>query len=288
MSARVLGVLAALLVWSVGLGVTTAPAQTAPPTVCCSGGTSGGDAGGSASGSEVLSWVVGARNGGVLSPGRGAVSCGPWEHHGDPTAHDVPIVRVGSDGTVFDLFGRACENGAVQVVWVPRLTSADLGALALDEVRKLVVPPAVSLSPILSAGGFVNWSTWLAVTPVAPVSASAGPLPDGLSATTTATVSGLRWDPGDGSPVLSCRPWGALPPANAPPDAVGPCSWTPHAPSAPQFAHSTDLKFHGSVSLVWTVAWAATNGTSGALGSLTTTTPVAYKVREIQTIGVDR
>ena len=232
----------------------------------------------------MVSWVLGATGGGVSQPA-GTSSCTPWAREENYVAGTGP---PGPNGVAMVLFVRVCDGSLVQSVWVPSLSPADLGRLAFDEVRKLVVAPRVALSPVQPAGGLVNFTTWLAVTPIPPVTATAGPLPDGLSATTTASVTEIRWDPGDGSPVVSCGPWGALPPADAPKDAQGPCSWTPHAPSAPQFSHTDDLLFHSSVSLVWAVAWTATNGAGGGLGSLTTTSAFTYRVREVQSIGEDR
>ena len=265
---------------------TVAPqADSGPPTKCCGGGNTGGPTtGGGAGGDQVVSWVLGATGGGVSQPA-GTSSCTPWAREENYVAGTGP---PGPNGVAMVLFVRVCDGSLVQSVWVPSLSPADLGNLAFDEVRKLVVAPKVALSPVQPAGGLVNFTTWLAVTPVAAVSATAGPLPDGLSATTTASVTAIRWDPGDGSPVVSCGPWGALPPADAPEDAQGPCSWTPHAPSAPQFSHTDDLLFHSSVSLVWAVAWTATNGAGGGLGSLTTTSAFTYRVREVQSIGEDR
>ena len=257
----------------------------APPAKCCAGGAGGNDqSGGGAAGDQVVSWVLGATGGGVSQP-VGTSSCTPWRREEN---YAVGAGPPGPNGVPMLLFVRVCDGAVVQSVWVPSLSPADLGRLAFDEVRKLVVPPVVALSPVQAAGGLVNFTTWLAVTPVPAVAATAGPLPDGLSATATATVTELRWDPGDGSPVVSCVPWGALPPPGAPEDAQGPCSWTPHAPSAPQFSHTDDLLFHASVSLVWSVVWSATNGATGVLGSLTTTNLFTYRVREVQSIGEDR
>ena len=48
---------------------------------------------------------------------------------------------------------------------------------------------------------------------------------------------------------------------------------------------TNDQRYHGSVTIVWQVSWQATNGATGDLGELRTTTPVRMGVREIQTIG---
>ena len=253
---------------------------TTPPTTCC---VAGSDGGGAASGNEVFAWVVSAQDGGVARP-IGTSGCSLWERD---TTNVLGSGPPGPNGVPMNLYVRTCD-GVAQGIWVPVLGPEDLARLAFADVSALVVGPRVALSPATLAGGLVNFPTWLKVAPLAPVSATAGPLPSGLSATTTATATGIRWDPGDGSSVVACALWGDLPAAGTPADAVGPCSWTPRAPSAPRFTHASDERFHGSVSLVWAVSWAATDGTSGSLGLLTTTTPVAYRVRELQSIGVDR
>ena len=187
----------------------------------------------------------------------------------------------GPNGAPMALFARVCDGLVVQAVWVPVLTPEDLSKLAFDDVRQLLPLPTPTLSPDLVHSGYVNFETWLAVRPVDPVSATAS-IP-GLSATVTAAVESIEWSPGDGH-VVSCVPWGALPPT---PDYVGraPCGYTYRFPSHPKITHTDDLRYHGQIVLVWHATFAASDGTRGDLGVVRSTTPFAYKVREIQTIG---
>lgn len=200
---------------------------------------------------------------------------------------DVGTVRVDATGMVWDLYYRVCEPEVYQFVWVPVIDPEDLAGSAYDEVRRLVQPPTITLSPGVDATGFVNIETWLAVEPMDPVSATAGPLPSGLAATTTATPVAIEWDTGDASAgMITCEPWGAIPSPGA--DVSGeraPCGWTPTVPSTPEFGVEGGA-FTGSVTIVWHVTWTASTGETGDFGELRTSTPTSYRVREIQTVGV--
>jgi hypothetical protein len=183
-------------------------------------------------------------------------------------------------GMVWVLYFRDCE-ATRQYTWVPNLSPQQLGQIAFDELVRKLPKPAPRLSPDAGAGGWVNFETWLAVADPGIVSATAS-IP-GLSATATARVSRIDWDPGDGG-SLSCEPFGALPPT---PDYTGPspCGHTYQRPSVSSATGSDDLRYHGSITLVWSVTWTASNGAAGDLGEARSSAPFAYRVREIQTIG---
>ena len=127
----------------------------------------------------------------------------------------------------------------------------------------------------------VNFETWLGVTPQPPVTATAA-IP-GLSATVTAQASDIEWATGShvtgDTTLIACQPWGSTD------SATGGCAWTPAYPSVGKVTGTTDLRYHGTVTIVWQVSWQATNGASGTLGDLRTTTAVQMGVQEIQTIG---
>ena len=283
---------ATLVVWLAALTIATAApierdatAATAagpptsavgPPTTCCSTGLGGGGASGGAS-PQVDAWVASATNGGLSRPS-GTVSCGPWVRVAENVIAPGP---PGPNGAPMVLFARVCDGLVVQAAWVPVLPPEDLARVAFDEVNRLVPLPSPLLSPDVSLSGYVNFETWLAVEPVAAVSATAS-IP-GLSATVTASVESIEWSPGDGRMVV-CTPWGALPPT---PDFVGraPCGYTYRFPSHPKVTHTDDLRYHGQVVLVWHATFVASDGTTGDLGVFRSVTPFAYKVREIQTVG---
>ena len=241
-------------------------------------GEGGGAIGGG--GNEVVSWVVSNGPGGGVSPPPGELVCSEWARvvGGQYVASQI---RIDAAGLEWFLMRRVC--GAVQqFVWVPNLPSVSLGSLAFDRIVKLLPVPVVVLSPDVSVGGYVNFESWLSVLDPGVVSASAS-VP-GLSATAVAKVRSVVWRPGDGSSV-SCVPFGVLPPSKG---FVGPapCGHTFGAPSTLSAAGFNDGRFHGSVSLVWSVSWSASDGSSGVLGDTLSTVPVLYRVREIQTIGV--
>ena len=79
--------------------------------------------------------------------------------------------------------------------------------------------------------------------------------------------------------LVSCQPWGSTE------SAEDGCVWTPTYPSVSKVTGTADQRYHGTVTIIWQVSWVATNGASGALGELRTTTPVEMGVQEIQTIG---
>jgi hypothetical protein len=268
----------------------TVEAQATGGGPCCQGSNGGGDS----DGGTISSWVVGATDGGV-SPPSGTSSCGPWKRGNagtfeSPDGADTDVQSVLEiDGEEWLFWYRDCD-GTVQAVWAPDYSPEDLARVALAEVERLIPPPNPSTLPTNDVGGFVTLETWLQVEATAPLAATAGPLPNGLTATTTATPVAIEWLPGDSETgTISCELWGAIPTDEQLYDGVAaPCGWTPPGPSAPQYGAGADLRFHGTIWIVWDVAWTATNGTGDTLGQIRSETDWSYRVREIQTIGEDR
>ena len=247
------------------------------PALAEGGGAIGGG------GTEVISWVFANEPGGNIQPPSPGVECAPWKQVTElppGTAADLLTLRADAAGLVWRLYYRDC-GGPVQFAWVPVLNPAQLGQFAFDELVKRLPKPAPSLSPDAAVGGYVNVETWLAVTDPRVVTATSA-IP-GLSATATARVTRIEWQPGDGSTEL-CQPFGSLPPS---PGFTGraPCGHTYVVPSHPKVTGTADERFHGSVTLVWSVTWTASNGASGSLGEARSVSPFVYRVREIQTIG---
>jgi hypothetical protein len=184
------------------------------------------------------------------------------------------------DGVVWRLYERQCTHDGVTTTdprWFPDVTGVELGKEAYDSVRQLVPQPEVELSRPAD-DLIVNVETWIAVAPIQAITATAS-IP-GLSATVIATPT--RIDIVTGSQVrtdvqrLSCAPWGG---------AGTDCVWTPVYPSVAKVTGTNDHRHHGSVSIVWAVAWTSTDGTGGTLEELTTSLPMEFAVREIQIIG---
>jgi hypothetical protein len=182
-------------------------------------------------------------------------------------------------GEVSTVYFRVCD-GRYQFVYVGTHTAIDIAGVAYEKVAALVPRPEATFSPPLDKM-IVNFETWLGVTPSAPITATAS-IP-GLSATVTAEATDIEWSTGShvvgDTTLISCRPWGSTS------SAQDGCAWTPAYPSVAKVTGTADQRYHGSVTIVWQVSWQATNGTSGSLGALRTTSPVAMGVQEIQTIG---
>ncbi len=228
----------------------------------------------------MLALATDMTNGGVRPPA-GSTSCSVWAPAsvGDPAFPDSgSVTRVNPvTGDVERLWYRSCDN-AVQRVWVGSITAADLAQVAYASAVSKVPKPVPVFSPP-SAKLIVSVETWFGATPVAPVTAIAQ-IP-GLTSTVTATATELRLDTGSkvagDTTTVTCAPWGS---ATA---AVGGCTWTPRYPSVPKVTGTSDKQYHATITITWSVTWAASNGQSGDLGTITTQTPVEFTVREIQT-----
>jgi hypothetical protein len=236
--------------------------------------TSGGAA-------QISTWVISAVNGGVQPP-TGTSSCTPWalfdgSTFGGATANPVTInPATGQPATIYF---RTCGT-ITQFVYVGPTDPIDLANAAYQRVSSLVPHPEVGFSPPIDKM-VVNVETWLGVTPRAPITATAA-IP-GLSATVTAQATDIEWATGSqvagDTTLITCLPWGSTD------SAQDGCAWTPAYPSVGKVTGTTDLRYHGTVTIIWQVTWQATNGASGPLGDLRTTTPVEMAVQEIQTIG---
>ena len=237
---------------------------------------------GTSGASQVSTWVVGAVNGGVGRPA-GTSTCTPWavfdgsttEGGSDPNA---PVFNpvTGEQAT---LYVRQCD-GKYQFVYVGPTDPQDVAQFAYQKVVAALPDPEVAFSPPVDKM-IVNFETWLGVTPSPPITAMAS-IP-GLSATVTAQPTDIEWATGSqvagDTTTISCQPWGSTE------SAQDGCSWTPTYPSVAKVTGTTDQRYHGTVTIVWQVSWWASNGATGNLGDLRTTTPVAMGVQEIQTIG---
>jgi len=177
------------------------------------------------------------------------------------------------------LYIRSCD-GKFQYVYVGPHSPVDVAHVAYQKVAKLVPKPETTFSPPVDRM-VVNFESWLGVTPRPPVTATAT-IP-GLSATVTATPTTIEWSTGTkvagDTETISCALWGSAQ------SAQDGCAWTPAYPSVAKVTGTNDRRYHGAVTIVWRVSWQATNGATGDLGELRTTTPVRMGVQEIQTIG---
>ena len=295
MPSKVVGALSASLgLLCASFALSLDPAQAGSIEGCCRGGGAGGGEAVGGPSPAVVSWVRDPTSQVRPPAGVSASSCTGWvaANTYSPTGGvDAPQLIIPSgviDGREYRQWSRTCEPGGLQTVLAAVFTPQDLVPVAADMMRSRVPKPMVGLSPDQTVGGFVFLQTWLGVTPMGPVSATAGPTFDGLTVTATAVADHIEWTPGDPEAgTIRCALWGQVRPEGGR-SGDAPCGWTPQWPSALQYGGGSDENFHGSVTVVWTASWVASTGESGSLGTLQTTTPVTYRVREIQTIGEDR
>ena len=240
----------------------------------------GGGQAGSGGNAQISSWVIGAVNGGVSRPA-GTSSCTPWALFDGSNFGGMgnPSIINPVTGEQSLVYFRMCDH-IYQFVYVGPYSPTDVARAAYQRVTALVRKPEVTFSPPIDKM-IVNFETWLGVTPQQPVTATAA-IP-GLSATVTAQPIDIEWTTGSrvagDITKIRCQPWGSTD------SAQGGCAWTPAYPSVAKVTGTTDLRYHGTVTIIWKVSWQATNGASGTLDDLRTTTPVAMTVQEIQTIG---
>ena len=253
------------------------------PNIASAGGSQGGETTSDSTGGapQISTWVIGAINGGVKRPA-GTKTCTPWEPLNGSTielSNPHPVVIDPATGQPSTIYIRSCD-GKFQYVYVGPHSPVDVARVAYQKVAKLVPKPETTFSPPVDRM-VVNFESWLGVTPRPPVTATAT-IP-GLSATVTATPTTIEWSTGTkvagDTETISCALWGSAQ------SAEDGCAWTPAYPSVAKVTGTNDRRYHGAVTIVWQVSWQATNGATGDLGELRTTTPVRMGVQEIQTIG---
>lgn len=256
-------------------------ASLTPSAALAESGVGGSDTPSPNGAAQITTWVLGAINGGISRP-TGTSSCSAWSVFDGSTTEGAglePTMINPANGQISTVYFRVCD-GRYQFVYVGQHTVIDIAEVAYQKVAALVPRPEASFSPPVDKM-IVNFETWLAVTPSAAITATAA-VP-GLSATVTAQATDIEWSTGSqvagDTTLIACRPWGSTS------SAQDGCTWTPTYPSVAKVTGTTDQRYHGTVTIVWQVSWQATNGASGSLGALRTTSAVAMGVQEIQTIG---
>ncbi len=197
------------------------------------------------------------------------------------------------------LYAVSCPGQPVVERWVtvtptpgggldPRVTPPDLVPLAWARAQRQLPTPVPRIAPAdLAPDGFafVQASTFFWVDQAAgqwdTVSATASLA--GLSLTVSVMPELLVVTTGDGT-TLQCP--GAPPfPQDADPEAFDGCG---HVYKHSSATAPNGKTFPVTVAIVWHATWQASNGESGDLGSLTTTSAVReLPVAEIQAVVVD-
>lgn len=183
-------------------------------------------------------------------------------------------------GAVERAYWKKCPDH-VGMVWVRPADPPSLVSTGSARVADLLPRPRPASAPPLDEA-YVTVPTWfwteggwhdVAVTAWVPT-------PEGGSvwATTTARPTALRFDPGDGSPAVTCAGPGAMWTDADGDEAASECSVT--------FEHASARRpFRARLSIVWDVSWVGSNGRGGHLGTMETSRPVDAVVREIQAVG---
>jgi hypothetical protein len=125
----------------------------------------------------------------------------------------------------------------------------------------------------------VNLGMWLAVEQAGPYVARAS-FDSAIWAETTATLATTTFDFGDGTPPIVCDGIGTPIPADRLDSAEpGPCGhvYTDHADIGP---HTL------TITATWRVTWGLSDGRTGQLADIVTSTQHSYTVYEVQTVGV--
>ena len=184
-----------------------------------------------------------------------------------PTAGQIYVLecRRGSAVVSADLVAYDPGNPLGPVDVAERARDAALDKVHLPTPTLAIAPPAATPQLV----GKPSWY-WLA-TPWQPVEASA--TLGGVTSTVTATPTATTWDPGDGSPAITCdgpgAPWHPGVDSNRPP-----CGHT----------YTTRGTFTLRVTVNWRVTWTSTTGPGGGLAPLTTTATLPVTAREAQAV----
>lgn len=136
--------------------------------------------------------------------------------------------------------------------------------------------PVVRTSPDPSVSLVVGLDTWIWAEASTYRTLEATATIPFLGVRATATPTGVRVDPGDGSPSIRCTGPGV--------------AFDPNRPEREQSSDCTHVyrdagDYAVTVSIVWDVAWEASDGSSGVLESVTRSSSVDVSVVGIEAVG---
>jgi len=255
-------------------------------TVLAPSGTSWA-AGGSADG------ACGSDDCGVIVATGGTIQrTGDTPYQGSTSSSPVTCIYVDSFGPVDtsalkdgDVIQVSCYDpgtgeqiSLTDLVWppaqvIPQPSAADLAQVAIG--RMSVPMPAVRTWPPAGRPGLVNLPVILHVDNWAPLTAAA--TAGGLTATVTATPVRVVWNMDED--VTTCHDGGSVWYDGASPSDMS-CTYT-YARSSGSRENQT---YGCHATIVWHVAWAATNGQGADLGELQRTTAFGTQIQESQTV----
>ena len=151
----------------------------------------------------------------------------------------------------------------------PKITGAQLAQRAFARFK--VSGPKPVLSPATS---IVNYPTWLWLSGGWGSRSATAAVP-GLSATVTAAPTRVVWNMGDGGQAICDGP--GVPWSNDAPNATTYCS----------YSYRTAGSFTATVTVYFSAAWSASNGTGGNLGAVNGQATFPVQVDEIQVVNTN-
>jgi hypothetical protein len=184
-------------------------------------------------------------------------------------------------------YGFLCydEERALVHSWFGIYDPADpfAGLLAAERAAELALEqlplrePAIGVSP--PDAQIVGLRSWLWVdTAWSPSAASASVT--GVTSTVTATPLQVTWQTGDGATVTCHGPGVAYDPTRPPDAQASDCTHTYVSPSIGEPGGTYTL----TATVTYTVAWTASNGGGGELGTVTRTSQTRVRVVEVQAV----
>jgi hypothetical protein len=142
-----------------------------------------------------------------------------------------------------------------------------------------LVFPQPHTSPPLGAPHLVGFPTWFWVDGTVWRSFDAHASLAGITVSVVAEPKSLHWDMGDGT-SLTCAGPGTAWTADTPADQRSACSHVYQFVSA----HQPDGRYHGQVTVVWSVSWSASTGESGGLPDASRSTSFTLDVGQRQAV----
>jgi hypothetical protein len=144
-------------------------------------------------------------------------------------------------------------------------------AMELAREQIVLLEPQIATSPPAGAFQLVGLPTYLSVG-AAWATAEQTATVGAVSSTVTATPVEVAWEPGDGSPAVTCATGGS----------------TDQPDCAHTYIHSSSDADGGTYALTatitWEVTWSATTGEGGALEPVTRTATIPVTVQQAQAV----
>lgn len=161
------------------------------------------------------------------------------------------------------------------------------GSLARKAVNQMQLPlPDVHVNPLGEA--LVGLPEWFWVDPSAWKSLSQRTQAGPVWARVTATPTSTTWDPGDGSPVVSCSgPGTPYDRTRSASSQSSDCTYTYSRSSADQpqtGPAANDRFFTVTVTTTWSVSWVGSGGASGTLPVISRSRSFPLRVAERQAV----